>query len=44
MASFFTGYFDVDEEVLEGYGAFNLSLITDPPLFIDPFLKFNSKN
>ncbi len=43
MASFFTDFFNVDEDALEKYGAFNVSLITDLPLFIDPFLLFNSK-
>src|SRR5690606_39073742 len=27
---------------LEGYGAFNISLVNDLPLFIDPFLLFHS--
>jgi hypothetical protein len=43
MATFFSDHFGVDPEVLEDYGAFNISLITDLPLFIDPFLLFNSK-
>lgn len=30
-------------ELLRRYGAFNVSLVTDLPLFIDPFLLFNSK-
>jgi len=42
MNIYFTDYFGVSEEVLEEYGAFNISLITDLPLFIDPFLLFNS--
>src|SRR5690606_27179677 len=44
MATYFTDFFEVDPEILNGYGAFNVSLITDLPLFIDPFLLFNSKN
>jgi len=41
--AYFSGYFDVDQKALNGYGAFNISLVTDLPLFIDPFLLFNSK-
>ena len=40
---FFTDWFDVEPLVLEDYGAFNISLINDLPLFIDPFLLFNSE-
>jgi hypothetical protein len=40
---YFSDYFRVTEDKLERYGAFNVSLITDLPLFIDPFLLFNSK-
>lgn len=40
---YFSDYFNVSEEVLESYGALNISLINDLPLFIDPFLLFNSK-
>lgn len=43
MATYFTEHFHVEEAALEAYGAFNVSLITDLPLFIDPFLLFNSK-
>jgi sulfur relay (sulfurtransferase) DsrF/TusC family protein len=39
----FTDFFDVSEEALEEYGAFNISLINDLPLFIDPFLLFGSE-
>lgn len=38
----FSDYFDVSPETLEAAGAFNVSLINDLPLFIDPFLLFNS--
>ena len=41
---YFSDVFEVDEEALEEHGAFNISLITDLPLFIDPFLLFNSKD
>lgn len=43
MDIYFTDYFGVTEEQLEAHGAFNISLITDLPLFIDPFLLFNSE-
>ena len=42
---YFTDFFGVDESTLDQYGAFNISLINDLPLFIDPFLLFgNSEN
>jgi hypothetical protein len=40
---YFTDFFNVSEETLESYGALNISLINDLPLFIDPFLLFGSK-
>lgn len=40
---YFSDFFNVDPSFLEDYGAFNISLINDLPLFIDPFLLFNSK-
>src|ERR1700733_9120238 len=40
----FSDYFDVDPELLDAFGALNVSLINDLPLFIDPFLLFNSQN
>lgn len=43
MKIYFTDFFDVTPEVLDSYGAFNISLINDLPLFIDPFLLFGSK-
>lgn len=43
-AIYFTDFFNVSEEVLEGYGAFNVSLINDLPLFVDPFLLFDSED
>lgn len=41
---YFTDVFGVNKKVFEDYGAFNISLINDLPLFIDPFLLFNSDN
>lgn len=40
----FTDYFNLDQTLIKSYDAFNISLINDLPLFIDPFLLFNSKN
>lgn len=40
---YFTDFFKVQPEILEEYGAFNVSLINDLPLFVDPFLLFNSE-
>jgi len=39
---FFSDFFEVDEDIIEEYGAVNISLLNDMPLFIDPFLLFNS--
>lgn len=39
---YFSDFFNVAPEKIEEYGAFNPSLINDLPLFIDPFLLFNS--
>ena len=39
---YFSDFFCVDEDIIENYGAVNISLINDMPLFIDPFLLFNS--
>lgn len=41
---YFSDYFGVPPELVEEYGAFDVSLINDLPLFIDPFLLFNSDN
>ena len=42
MNIYFSDWFGVDPDVLDDYGAFNISLINDLPLFIDPFLLFTS--
>jgi len=42
MNVYFSDFFNVDPDAIEEYGAFNISLINDLPLFIDPFLLFNS--
>lgn len=41
---YFSDFFEVDRTTLDDYGAFNVSLVNDLPLFIDPFLLFDSKN
>ncbi len=43
MSTFFTDTFGVEPEALESYGAFDISVINDLPLFIDPFLLFHSE-
>jgi hypothetical protein len=43
MATFFNEKFGIDEKVLADFGAFNVSLVNDLPLFIDPFLLFHSE-
>jgi hypothetical protein len=43
MSIYFSDRFGVDPDALEQYGALDVSLATDLPLFIDPFLLFNSK-
>ncbi|MGH8208987.1 MAG: hypothetical protein ACREU6_05205 [Steroidobacteraceae bacterium] len=41
---YFTDFFEVPPAALEAYGAFNVSLINNLPLFIDPFLLFDSED
>lgn len=43
MGTFFSDTFGVDPKTLEAYGAFDISVINDLPLFIDPFLLFRSE-
>ena len=43
MATLFSDYFGIDKDTLEEYGAFNISVVNDLPLLIDPFLIFNSE-
>jgi len=42
MDLYFHEIFRVDEDAVEQYGAFNVSLVVDLPLFVDPFLLFDS--
>ncbi|MGI8913051.1 MAG: hypothetical protein ACR2JY_04540 [Chloroflexota bacterium] len=41
---YFSDFFEVGPQIIDSYGAFNISLINDIPLFIDPFLLFNSED
>ncbi len=41
---YFSDFFGIDKKIIDDYGAFDISLLADIPLFIDPFLLFNSKN
>ena len=45
MASrlFFSKYFEIDDDILTNYGALDICLEADLPLFIDPFLLFASE-
>lgn len=43
MKIYFSDFFEINPSILEDFGAFNISLINDLPLFIDPFLLFGSK-
>ena len=43
MKVYFSDWFSVAPKLLKEYGAFNVSLINDLPLFIDPFLLFTSE-
>jgi hypothetical protein len=43
MKIYFSDFFEVTPKTVERYGAFNVSLLADLPLFIDPFLLFNSR-
>jgi hypothetical protein len=40
---YFSDFFEVPQGTLGRYGAFDISLVSDLPLFIDPFLLFNSR-
>lgn len=43
MGTYFSDHFSVDTALLDRHGAFDISLVTDLPLFVDPFLLFASK-
>lgn len=44
VSIYFSDFFGLTSEVVEEFGAFDVSLVQDLPLFIDPFLLFNSEN
>ncbi|MFA7156989.1 MAG: hypothetical protein WC123_04775 [Bacilli bacterium] len=44
MKGLFSEKFDIEASKIEEYGAINISLVCDIPLFIDPLLIFNSNN
>lgn len=39
----FSTHFNVDPAVLQSFGAFDICVVSDIPMFIDPFLLFNSE-
>jgi CRISPR/Cas system CSM-associated protein Csm4 (group 5 of RAMP superfamily) len=41
---YFSDVFEIDPVLLESYGAFNVALVNDLPLFVDPFLLYDSRN
>lgn len=41
---YFSDTFDIPPDVLDEYGALDVSLVADLPVFVDPFLLFNSLN
>ena len=41
---YFSDYFGLDRVLLDDYGAFDVSLVNDLPLFVDPFLLFTSED
>jgi hypothetical protein len=43
MGTFFSDTFAIERETLEAFGAFDISVVNDLPLFIDPFLLFHSE-
>jgi hypothetical protein len=42
MELYFSQHFDIAPDLLAEYGALDISLVSDLPLFVDPFLLFNS--
>lgn len=41
---YFSDYFEIDHRKIESYGALDISLLSDNPAFVDPFLIFYSEN
>lgn len=44
MDLYFSKHFDVDPARLKEHGALDISVVSDLPLFVDPFLLFNSED
>ena len=42
MELYLSQYLGIKANLLEDYGAFDVSVVSDLPLFIDPFLLFHS--
>ena len=42
MNIYFSDFFNVEKSILDSYGAFNISLLNDLAVFVDPFLLFTS--
>ena len=40
---YFSDLFGIEPEILDSYGAFNIAMVNDLPLFVDPFLLFDSE-
>lgn len=43
LDTYFSDVFEISKKSLDDYGAFSISLATDLPLFIDPFLLFHTQ-
>lgn len=41
---YFSDVFQVKAETVDEYGAFDVALVNDLPLFVDPFLLFNMEH
>jgi hypothetical protein len=41
---YFSDVFKVSPEIVDAYGAFDIALVNDLPLFVDPFLLFDSED
>ncbi|WP_297836296.1 hypothetical protein [Pseudomonas sp.] len=41
---YFSDVFQVSAETVDEYGAFDVALVNDLPLFVDPFLLFDSED
>ncbi len=41
---YFSDVFGIEPDIIEEYGAFNVALVNDLPLFVDPFLLYDSEN